>query len=47
MSPTLKEFNVLGVTLLYPCRMHYLSRCLYRLSPRREAAEFLETIISL
>lgn len=24
MSPTLKEFNVLRVTLLYPCRIHYL-----------------------
>lgn len=24
MSPTLKEFNVLRVTLLYPCRIDYL-----------------------
>lgn len=24
MSPTLKEFNVLRVTSLYPCRIHYL-----------------------
>lgn len=47
MSPTLKEFNALGVTLLYPCRIHYLSCCLYRLSPRRKATVFLETIIRL